>query len=379
MSRPLAACALALAIWSTATDRIGAQDGHRRPDRNDPATEAAAPVTRITTIVENGGRLDWSSANGLIAFDRRIGDGYFDIYTMTPSGGNQTCLTCGKTELPPKSKGNPAWHPSGNYIVFQAQNTYPGLAAIAKPLGKITDYAANPGAGINNDIWVMDRQGRRFWRLVEVKPRIGGVLHPQFSRQGDKLFWSERVSPEGGWGRWALRVADFAIVNGTPRISNERTFRPGAQQRMYESHGFNNAGDELLFSGNLEPGQEEVHGDIYLYNMKTGQLKNLTNSPDDWDEHAHFSPDGKTIVWMTSKTLPARRRAAGVATDYWMMNADGSNKRRLTFFNTPGHPESMKTGVVAADFAWSPDGSQIAAYLITDVRTGGKIVMITLR
>jgi Tol biopolymer transport system component len=147
---------------------------------------------------------------------------------------------------------------------------------------------------------------------------------------------------------------------------------------MYESHDFSPSGDELLFSGNLEKGQEEVHGDIYLYNMKTSRLTNLTQSPNDWDEHAHFSPDGKTIVWMTSKGLPDSHRAAGVATDYWMMNADGSNKRRLTYFNTPGHPESMKGGVVAADFAWSPDGSKIAAYLITDVRTGGKVVMIDL-
>ena len=35
--------------------------------------------------------------------------------------------------------------------------------------------------------------------------------------------------------------------------------------------------------------------------------------------------------------------------------------------------------LTAADFAWSPEGDRIAAYLITDVRKGGKIVMINLR
>ena len=61
-----------------------------------------------------------------------------------------------------------------------------------------------------------------------------------------------------------------------------------------------------------------------------------------------------------------------------MMDPDGSNKRRLTYFNTPGHPESVEPGAVAADFAWSPDGNRLAAYIITDVRKGGKIVMIEL-
>jgi hypothetical protein len=42
------------------------------------------------------------------------------------------------------------------------------------------------------------------------------------------------------------------------------------------------------------------------------------------------------------------------------------------------HPEFVEKGLTAADFAWSPDGSRIAAYLITDVRKGGKIVMIDM-
>jgi len=99
---------------------------------------------------------------------------------------------------------------------------------------------------------------------------------------------------------------------------------------------------------------------------------------EEWDEHAHFSPDGRTILWMTSKSQPYKLRADDLKTDYWLMNADGSNKRRLTYFNQPGHPHFMKEGVAAADGAWSPDGSRFAAYLIVDVRRGGKIVMIDL-
>ena len=331
-----------------------------------------APAVRFAAVTELGGRLDWSARRNLIAFDRLGRDDFFDIYTMTPEGRDETCLTCDKPQLPNRMIGNPTWHPSGNYIVFQAQNTYRGF-------GRITDYFANPGAGINNDIGVMDAAGRQFWQLTRVEPRIGGVLHPHFSHDGTRLLWAQRVATRGlSVGVWSLRVADFVVADGVPAIRNERMLQPGRQKLFYETHGFSPDGRWIIFSGNLEPQQSETHGDIYTFNLASGELKNLTSSMEEWDEHAHFSPDGRTIIWMTSKAQPYTLRADDLKTDYWLMNADGSNKRRLTYFNQPGHPHFMKDGVAAADGAWSPDGSRFLAYLIVDVRRGGRIVMIDL-
>ena len=335
--------------------------------RRDPSP--AAPVA-ATTITAEGGRIDWLPRGERLAFDRRGADGYFDIYTMTTLGSDVRCLTCDKTELPNKSIGNPAWHPSGNYIAFVAQNSYAGL-------GTITDYFANPGAGVNNDLWIMDKDGRQFWPLTQVKPREGGVLHPHFSRNGDKLIWSERMSSAGGpWGTWAIRLADFTLTGGTPAISNIQTLQPGVQHRMYETHGFTPDGRQILFSGNLQEGQDEESADIYLYNLQTGALTNLTDSMDEWDEHAQFSPDGRFIIWMTNKGQPSIP-LGGLRTDYWLMDANGTNKRRLTYFNERGHAEYMQGGVIAADATWSPDGRRIASYVITDVRQGGVNVMLS--
>lgn len=47
--------------------------------------------------------------------------------------------------------------------------------------------------------------------------------------------------------------------------------------------------------------------------------------------------------------------------DYWIMDADGSNKRQLTHFNTPGYPEYTASGKSPADYSWSPDGKKIVA------------------
>jgi uncharacterized protein (TIGR03437 family) len=66
-------------------------------------------------------------------------------------------------------------------------------------------------------------------------------------------------------------------------------------------------------------------------------------------------------------------------TDYWIMNVDGSNKRRLTWFNNPGYPESQTSSVAAASSAWSPDGTYFLGYLVTDnFGDAGPIVSVDL-
>lgn len=367
---PVATCALVLSAVVAWSHVSGVVRGKESPQQQQQ--QPAAPVVRVTTITTNGGRLDWSARRNLIAYDKLGKDDFFDIYTMTPEGRQDTCLTCDKPQLPNKMIGNPSWHPSGDYIVFQAQNRFRGF-------GRITNYFANPGAGVNNDIWVMDAAGTKFWQLTKVENRTGAVLHPHFSADGSKLFWAQRVQRRGlGAGIWSLRVADFAIVDGTPQIRRERVLQPGRQKEMYESHGFSPDGRWVIFSGNLEPRQDFIHADIYTLNLDTNELRNLTNTNDQWDEHGHFSPDGRTIVWMSSKDQPYKLRAGDLKTDYWLMNPDGSNKRRLTYFNQKGHPHFIEDGAAAADSSWSPDGKRLAAYLITDVRRGGPIVMIDM-
>jgi Zn-dependent metalloprotease len=281
---------------------------------------------------------------------------------MNADGTGERCLTCNRTELPNRHTGNPAWHPSGEFIVFQAQKAN-------APANPISDYFANPGSGINNDIWVMDAQGTRFWRLTDVQIAAGGVLHPHFSPTGDRLLWSELVGAGGGSiGEWALHVADFRVVNGLPRIENLRRYQPGQQHHFYESHGFSPNGAEILFSGNLEPGQAETAGDIYTLNLETGALNNLTSTMNQWDEHSQISPNGQWIVWMTSMGIGGN--PIGPRTDYWLMRPDGSSKRQITFFNDPSKPEHRAGGAIAADSSWSPDGSRLLAYVILDVSTG---------
>jgi hypothetical protein len=322
------------------------------------ALPPSSDVARVTILQEPGGRVSWSHARDVIALDKPGADGYSDVYTVRPDGADLRCLTCGKPEVPQLHNGQPVWHPSGAYIVFQAQD--PNLRGVPSGLLKTL---AGPGIGINNNLWMMTADGSRFWPLTHVADRLG-VLHPQFSHDGAQLLWSEMISPD--WdrvGRWAMKLADVAFVNGEPRLWSTRTLRPGNLQ-LYETHGFSPDGQKIIFSG-IPEGKYYYDMEIFTFDLVTGRLEQLTNN-DEWDEHAHFTPDGRQIVWATSEGIPQIKQVTWLKLDYWIMNADGSNKRRLTGFNNPSAVEYLAGRTVTGDFDWAADGKIIAAYLIRE-------------
>ena len=349
----------------------------------DCGKQSQLKIRSIRAIKEYGKSLDWSRNKNLILSAKRGRDRYFDIFVIKPDGTNEINLTHNKPGCPQKHNGNPAWHPTGNYIVFTAEKEENPSTPKAKEF-------AVPGTGFNCDLWVMTSDGKKFYQLTNLpKTRpVRAVIHPQFSHDGKKLFWAERIKRGNSFGGgWILKVADFVIDNKIPHLKNIRTYQPAERRCFYESHAFSKDDKNILFSGNLQPGQSPVGLDIYELNLETNKLKRMTETDNDWDEHAHYSPDGKKIAWMSSTgfdidwgDISGHKWAKYLKTELWIMNADGSNKQRLTYFSTPGHPEYMGGArCVVSDSAWSPDGKSIIALLAYKTPRGrlkAKIVMI---
>jgi Tol biopolymer transport system component len=325
---------------------------------------------RVSMLKERGGRVDWSRASGLIAYDRLGEDGFFDVYTMALDGSRDTCLTCGKPGLPQRQNGNPAWHPSGNYIVFQSE-----VAA-----SRASTFATHPGRGVNNVLWVTDPGGREFHQVTELSSSVPvlGVIHPHFSDDGGRLSWSEMyeeadvLEPGRFFGHWRLVVADFVVASGRPSVRNLRRFEPGVPG-FYENHGFSPDGSRLIFSSNL--GQSglvgAINNDIFVLDLNTLNLSRLTDQG--FNEHAHFVPSGRKIVWATNRDIPNR------GTDLWIMNPDGGGKERLTFLNQQGCPEYAGNRAVPADSTTNSAGDKIVVYVQDEVLgEQGSIMLVEL-
>lgn len=110
---------------------------------------------------------------------------------------------------------------------------------------------------------------------------------------------------------------------------------------------FNPAGTKIASSGSKSGAEES---DVYVTNLATGRTRALTQQPPGGGvfngDFPAYSPDGRRIAFVSERSGSAQ---------IWVMNADGSHERQLTFDDTwKGQLPD-----------WSPDGKWIA-YGATD-------------
>jgi Tol biopolymer transport system component len=144
---------------------------------------------------------------------------------------------------------------------------------------------------------------------------------------------AERPAPRPG-PRWPGPVAFAAERGGSLDVfvrDGERTRRLTAGRR--DEFSPNWSGDRIAYRVN--PPRDDA-GDIWVMRSDGSGKRNLTRSPDVPDWSPAFSPDGRTIAYMSAHEL-------------WLMDADGSNQRQLT-----------RAGELSEYPTWSPDGGALA-------------------
>ena len=310
-------------------------------------------------LVGDGGDQDWSSANGLLAFDRKDSHGVFQLYVGQPESNDYRCLTCEShpgAPLTSRHKNNPVWDPTGEFLIVQGEmKDHPLPQVFTNNL--LSELMAN---GLWSDIYATTPDGSKWFKLTNTsQPAADGVLLPAFSPDGSKLMWSRMVkeaSPANPFGVWRLLIADFVVQNDVPRLENTRDITP-PDAKFIESHAFSPDGSHVMFTADIHSSSAYAP-DIWTLDLATGVATNLTHD-NVWDEHAVYSLDGSKIVYMSSSPYPG----TVLKTDLMIMNVDGSDKHQFSHFNGKGYPEYVGSKTMPIRVSWNQDGTKMAVTL----------------
>jgi len=343
--------------------------------KNRGASEVRAPVITETTtqskeepklvlLTENGGRVDWykGKAHNLIAFDAQVDSATrnTELYTIDPDTLEKFCVTCENKDVPKGFIGQPVWHPDGEHIIFQAESSFSNHT--------IFEHLA---WGINNDLWIIKKDGTGAEKIWSTKENEA-ALHPHFNEKGDKIIFSEKYptgrkikllellpvgtpGDENQWDGWHIHIADFEISKpGLEKIYNNKNLFEN-NEGFYETHGFVND-NEIIFSHTAD-GKGYVD-DIYTSNLDGSDLKNLINSPDTWDEHGLYSPNGKYFTFMSSRIdkfwRANKSKPLDLATELYIMDTKTNKTTQLTHMN-----DNVDLRHVVSDYDWNKDSTKI--------------------
>lgn len=313
----------------------------------------------------------WSPDGRFLLMDQKGLNQFFAIARTRLDGdkvaGKTSVLSnnriTGNTRL---NNSNPAWFPTGKYFVFTGQDN------------SSSEYKRSlPGYGFFSNLWLADTKGTSFSKLtheVSTYNAPKGAVMPRFSPDGRKLFWTRCEAPllNGNYGERSLMLADFKMRDdNSPELSAIQSFQPGGTGvNFYESYGFSPDGNDLLYAANMTPGEDWFCMDICTQPVKSTAVKQLTRTPGVWDRYAAFTPNGKKILWSSSQGYsvaylgPAGSQwQQSMITELWIMNKDGSDKKRLTGFNDTTSPDYIATRCYVGMVACHPDGKHVAIVL----------------
>lgn len=329
------------------------------------------PVVRIERWIEGGARVDWSRQGEWLAYDKAGEDGRYDVYVTSTDRLTERCLTCDMYALRKDNAFNPVWHPSGDRLVVQVQSRPKRLKFVADPQQLLTADRA-----VHSELYLIDRKGTDFALLTRFGDNGTAVLDPQFSYDGARLLWSERTKArEGRYGAWQLRSAELRINRaGIPRLRKIQSYPPPVDA-LIVPQGYTPDDRGALVAANFEPEQSPNTLDLYRLRFEGGEPERLTHSRGGAEEYARLSPTGRHVAFTSNAEIrgaePDQTVPPTIRRELWLMDADGSNKRRLTFFNDPTSDHSLGHTYVG-DLVWSPRGDQIAVHVLWGSRNGDR-------
>lgn len=317
-----------------------------------PAQDSSLECNAPTTLTPFGhdGRIGakWNAATSTVAYGRTGANGYYHTFVSNADGSNERRVNW-HAWRDDRHQFPVAWHPSGRYLVM----------TVEKNEHERSSVDATPGYGAYTDYWLVTPDGQQAWKLYDLPAGYDhAITHAAFSPDGSKFVWTERIKAPRIFsvnlfaGAYEFNVADF-VAAPEPHLANVRHIIPGGVDQGGEVESI--AGDNKTIAFYSTYVSKNLFASrIYTMDIDSGVIHELTTRS--FAQAPTFSPDGRSIVYMTGDQADFFRFHPQGA-DWWIMNVDGSNKRRLTFMNVRGNPQSVGRFRLAGSLSFTSNTS----------------------
>jgi dipeptidyl aminopeptidase/acylaminoacyl peptidase len=278
------------------------------------------PVTSTT-----GGKsgVVWSPDGKELAF---VSQG--SIWVVSAAGGNPHRLTnapAGAGDPRQAADRAPVWSPKGRWILFQSGRRGTNSLMVVSEDGNVTSFLTSGKEEAGDGKWSPD--GEQIVYVERAKDYFSGklkILHfdahaGQATGEPEDLY----TAPVDRGGGWSIRGAEWS-PNGKELVT------------VLQNSGWEH---------------------IYLIPAKGGAPKQITDGAFE-DDDPMFSPDGKSIAFISSRGLLESRNV-------WVMPAQGGEAHLLAKFEVPG----ISTGP-----NWAPDSKRIFFHHQSPLETADLLV-----
>jgi dipeptidyl aminopeptidase/acylaminoacyl peptidase len=270
-------------------------------------SEGGWPVLLTSTQGSKSG-LAWSPDGKRIAYASQG-----SIWVVAASGGTPHRLTnapAGEGDPRQATDRAPRWSPQGRWILFQSGRRGVNSLLVVSSDGGTTSFLTSAKEEAENGRW--SPNGDEIVYVAREKEYFSGRLDLlKFDARSGQLTGEPitlYTAPVDRGGGWAIRGAVWSPDGKTLAT-------------VLQNSGWNH---------------------IYLLSPKGGEPKQLTDGSFE-DEDPTFSPDGKSISFVSNRGLPE-------ANNLWLIPASGGEAHQVAKFDTPG---------IVSEPQWAPDSKSI--------------------
>ncbi len=223
-----------------------------------------------------------------------------ELFVMNVDGSDKIQLT-----NTPESEYNAIWHPDGK-IIYLSASSGSVQAWCMSIYGTGKKQVSDIEGGISGLMFSPDGKKVMFTKDVKIDKTTADIYSDLPKADGriisDLMYRHWDVWEDGNYSH--VFIADFnkKITNAKDIMPNEPYDSPMTPFGGLEEIAWSPDGSKLAYTCKKLKGKAytlSTNSDIYLYNLESGETKNMTEGMLGYDKSPFFSLDGKKMYWLS--------------------------------------------------------------------------------